>query len=423
MGLPSQGNWSTLFPEVIMDADASTVFCSETLGKYAEVLYWGLSRARKTPLKKSEVIQVRYDAAALPLAESVVSLLHDLGQVPVPRAALTPRMEHDFYAKANRKRLLFEVPGERAFLEALGGSIHLLAPDSLTHLRDVDPEAMSIAKSGRRPLQEILARREEQGVYGWTLCLFPTPRLARQAGMEPIDYARAVKAACFLDQGMPVHHWKMLVKDMEEVKAWLESLDARSLRVQSANVDLLLRPGSARRWVGVSGRNIPSFELYTSPDWRGTEGVYCADLPSFSQGHRIQGVRLEFRLGEVVRLEAEEGFEFAREQLNLDPGALRVGEFALIDKRFSPIDRVMANTLFDENFGGAHGSCHIALGQSYANAFAGDPGDLTAERKEELGFNSSALHWDLVNTEEKRVTAMLGDGSKVCIYENGQFQM
>lgn len=81
----------------------------------------------------------------------------------------------------------------------------------------------------------------------------------------------------------------------------------------------------------------------------------------------------------------------------------------------------MANTLFDENYGGKYGNCHLALGSSYADTYNGSPKELTKEKKKSLGFNDSALHWDLVNTEKKRVTAHLASGKKVTIYENGRF--
>jgi aminopeptidase len=61
------------------------------------------------------------------------------------------------------------------------------------------------------------------------------------------------------------------------------------------------------------------------------------------------------------------------------------------------------------------------LGSSYSDTFDGDPASLTKERKEELGFNDSALHWDLVNTEPKRVTALLESGDEMLLYENGLF--
>jgi aminopeptidase len=105
----------------------------------------------------------------------------------------------------------------------------------------------------------------------------------------------------------------------------------------------------------------------------------------------------------------------------MDPGASRVGEFSLTDRRFSRINRFMAETLFDENYGGQFGNCHIALGSSYANTFDGQGRELTAKLKASLGFNESALHWDFVNTESKRVSARLKNGDRMLIYEDGQF--
>ena len=107
----------------------------------------------------------------------------------------------------------------------------------------------------------------------------------------------------------------------------------------------------------------------------------------------------------------------------MDKGADKVGEFSLTDKRFSKINRFMAKTLYDENYGGRYGNCHIALGASYSNTYAGDSKRLNPARKRQLGFNESALHWDLVNTEKKRVTAHLKSGKALVIYENGRFNL
>ena len=193
------------------------------------------------------------------------------------------------------------------------------------------------------------------------------------------------------------------------------------LMTQLAKTDLLITPGAHRQWVGLSGHNIPSFELFTSPDWRGTQGVYHANQPSYRSGNYVEGVTLEFKKGRVTTARAEQGEHFLRQQLAMDPGASRVGEFSLTDRRFSKITKFMANTLYDENFGGRQGNCHIAVGSSYSDTFQGASADLSQERKKELGFNTSALHWDLVNTERKRVTAHLKGGQTVTIYENGQF--
>jgi len=82
----------------------------------------------------------------------------------------------------------------------------------------------------------------------------------------------------------------------------------------------------------------------------------------------------------------------------------------------------MANTLYDENYGGRYGNCHLAVGSSYSDTFSGNHARLTKEIKEKLGFNDSALHWDLINTEQKTVSAVLKSGKKRVIYENGKFK-
>ncbi len=209
---------------------------------------------------------------------------------------------------------------------------------------------------------------------------------------------------------------------MKDIKKWLNNLKVKYFHVESENIDLKIRCGEKRQWKGISGHNIPSFEIFLSPDWRGAEGIYFANLPSFRSGNYVEDVKLFFENGSVVRAEAKTGEEFVKKQIAMDKGASRIGEFSLTDRRFSRIDRFMADTLFDENFGGEHGNSHIALGASYTDTYKGNPADMTRAMKKKLGFNDSALHWDLVNTEEKTVIAHLASGKKLLIYEKGMFK-
>ena len=123
-----------------------------------------------------------------------------------------------------------------------------------------------------------------------------------------------------------------------------------------------------------------------------------------------------------MSIQAARSEEFVRKTLATDAGACRIGEFSLTDVRFSKIDKFMADTLFDENFGGEHGNCHVAVGASYSDTFDGDPAALTEAAKKKLGFNDSSIHWDIINTEEKLVTAKLKNGKTVTVYERGKFK-
>lgn len=399
------------------------MFSSDELAKYARTLWWGLTTARTKPYQPGDLILLRFDQDATPLAEAVYDLLIREGMVPVPRQNLTPAMEVSFYGHGADSQIKAIAAGDRELMQNLSGLISLIAPASLTHLAGIDSGKIGMAAVARKFLREIMELREQTGDFGWTLCAYPTPEQARCAGLTVEEYAQQIKQACFLDADDPAAKWREVHAEVTRVKQALGSLAIDRIKVESANCDLTVNPGQDRRWLGVSGHNIPSFEVFLSPDWRDTEGVYYADQPSYRSGNRVAGVRLTFKAGRVVEVSAAEGEEFVKKQLAMDEGAAQLGEFSLTDRRHSRIGAFMASTLFDENFGGAHGNCHVAVGASYSDTYAGDQTSLDAAKKASLGFNDSALHWDLVNTEDKTVTALLKGGGSVIIYKGGEFQL
>jgi len=399
------------------------MFTENQLQKYARILLWGLKKARIQPFTKGDIVLVRSDISGLDLAQHVIEQVLHMGCHPVLRINPDPGCEKTHFSSAEDFQISFKTPGDKELYEHLNGLVSILSPASLTHLKDIDPGKIALSAITKKYLREILDVREVQGAFGWTLCLMPTPALAENAAMSEQAYADQVAKAVYLNDNDPVARWEEIFTKAQKVKDWLNSMDVDFYHVQSEHTDLRITPGKDRQWIGVSGHNIPSFELFLSPDWRGTNGVYYADQPSFRSGNLVKGVRLEFKDGEAVGITAQEGQDFVRRQLAMDEGAKRLGEFSLTDIRFSQIDHFMANTLFDENYGGSNGNCHVAVGDSYADTYAGDAANLDKKLKEELGFNNSALHWDLVNTEDKKVVAHLRDGSKVLVYSNGKFEM
>jgi aminopeptidase len=393
----------------------------DTLANYAEVLIWGLRSSRAVPFKNGDLVLLRFDVAATPLAEAVYAALMDAHLHPLPLSLPTSAMQAQHYGNSSFGQLTFAQPGLESLHKAAAGVITLLAPDSLDALAEVDPRSIATGEKAEQAAGAVLARRRRMGLLGSTVCLYPTQALAEASGMELSEYAERLARACLLFMPDPVSQWKRVQKELTETAAWLNGLKIRQLHVESEHVDLTLAPGDSRRFVGVSGRNIPSFELYLAPDWRTVNGVYYADQPSIRWGRLVAQARLEFHEGVAVEATAERGGTFLTGRMTTDSGARSVGEFSLTDKRMSRVERFMAHTLLDENYGGESGNCHIALGGSSAASFSGPPQELTPEREEALGFNTSSMHWDLVNTEPKRVDATLVGGGKRAIYEDGQF--
>ncbi|MFA6583657.1 MAG: aminopeptidase, partial [Elusimicrobiaceae bacterium] len=392
---------------------------------YADVLLWGLAVARSNAggkINPYEAVLLRYDLPGLPLVEVLHRKLLRNRMNVILKPNYGPAMEKDLYELGDRKQLAFIDGGLLAQTESLGGCIVVRAPESLTHLKGVDPDKFGVASVARKPMRDIMDRREEKGAFSWTLCSYPTAELAKQAGLPLKEYSAQIEKACFLNEKDPVKKWKEILRASTEIKKWLDALPIDEIHLQSKSADLVISLGERRRFKGVSGHNIPSFEIFTSPDWRGTRGVFFADMPTFVSGNFVKGIKLEFKNGRAVKVSAEEGDNFVRKMLTMDKGACQVGEFSLTDRRFSKISKFMADILFDENFGGKFGNSHIAVGSSYSDTYAGDVKKLTPRMKEKLGFNESALHWDMINSENKTVTATLKNGKKVTIYDNGEFK-
>ncbi|HBE89357.1 MAG TPA: aminopeptidase [Elusimicrobia bacterium] len=399
-----------------------SVYTPKQLEKYADTLIWGLTAARPVPFKKYDKILVRCDLEARELGEIVYRKLVKRGFNVVFNFLSTPAIERSFFEHSDEKQRGFLGSWDEELYRNLNGYVYINAPASLTHLKDIDTKRQSQAAIARKPLWEIRNARESKGQFAWTLCTYPTEELARQAKLSLKEYAAQIAKACYINEPDPAKKWASVYKEVQAIKKWLNGLGMETIRTESASMDFEVRLGERRKFLGISGHNIPSFEIFTSPDWRGTRGVYFANLPTFRGGNYVEKIRLEFKDGRAVKVSAAKGQDYVRKVMATDRGASQIGEYSLTDRRFSKIDKFMADILFDENHGGKHGNCHVAIGSAYTDTYAGDPSKLTKDAKARLGYNDSAVHWDMINTEDKKVTATLKNGKTVTIYEKGQFK-
>lgn len=391
------------------------------LEKYADALVWGLTTARPG-MKKYDSVLLRCDLEGRELGEIVHRKLVQKKYNVIFRFGQSPQLERDFYEFSDDKQRGFVAAGDKELFTALNGNIYIHAPASLTNLKGIDTKRQSQVAIARKPLRDIMTKNEQRGKFGWTLCTYPTEELAKQAKLSLREYAAQIAKACYLDTPDPAKRWAQVYKEVTAIKKWLNGLGMDTIRTESASMDFEVKLGEKRKFLGVSGHNIPSFEIFTSPDWRGTKGIYYANLPTFRGGNYIEKIRLEFKDGRAVKISAGKGEDYVKKIMATDKGASQIGEYSLTDRRFSKIDKFMADILFDENHGGKHGNCHVAIGSAYTDTYTGDPSKLTDKDEARLGYNDSAVHWDMINTEDKKVTATLKNGRKVTIYEKGQFK-
>jgi aminopeptidase len=398
----------------------------EMLDAYARVLI-DFALGGGSGIKPGEVVRIVAPEAAKPLYAAlhravVQSGGHPLGHY-LPSEDEQFNIPRSFYELAGDEQIdFFPEPYWRGLIEQIDHQVSIICDTDMHALEGIDPNKLMRSGKAMKPALDWRTEKENAGKFSWTLALYGTPAMAAEAGLSQDEYWEQIVGACFLDEDDPIARWREVAMQIGDYVQRLSTLPIDTLHVLGQDVDLKIALGEKRQWVGGSGRNIPSFEIFTSPDWRGTEGWIRFNQPLYRYGNLIKGVRLEFKDGRVVDATSETNENVLKEMVATE-GADKVGEFSLTDKRFSRITKFMAETLYDENVGGPFGNTHIAVGKSYHDCYAGDPSGVSKDEWERLGFNESSVHTDIVSTADRTVTATLADGSERVIYENGEFKL
>jgi len=401
--------------------DQSFVPSDIILERYAKVLVNFALNSGKG-VKPGEVVHFVVPDVAKPMALQLQNVLLKSGAHAMLRY-LPTGFEKDYFTLANDEQLTF-FPEEyiHARVNTIDHQIYIIADVDPYELKDVDPAKILKARDAQKQYREWLTDKETQGKFTWTLGLWGVEAKAALVGLSLEEYWDQIIKACFLDYKDPVAQWRKLNQEQEKVKAKLNAMRIESVHMQGADADIVIKLGPERIWEGGSGRNIPSFEFFTSPDWRGTEGWVQFNQPVYRYGQVMKDVYLKFEKGHVVKAKAKVGNKLLQ-QMFKSVNADKAGEFSLTDKDMSRITHTMAETLFDENIGGPFGNSHIAVGMAYKDCYRGDASKLTKEDWEKLGYNDSSEHTDIVTTTDRTVTATLTTGEKKVIYAKGKFQL
>ncbi len=389
------------------------------LYNYAKVLIDFALGAGKG-IKQKDVVYVHYDSPSHPLALQVYKRILERGAFPITKVSYED-FAQTFYKTASDEQLaFFPEKYTKALVDTIDHRIYLLSHDDPLYLKGVDPKKIMKGQTQLQKLRKWLWEKEDNGKLTWTLCLYGTPGMAAQAGITDKEYWKQIESACFLNEKDPIASWRGVFDQIKVTLEKLNKLKIEKLHVTAKDTDLWLTLGATRRFIGGRGANIPSFELFTSPDWRGTEGTIFFDLPLYRYGTIVKDVHLTFKNGKVIKASAQKNEKLIKELVKQE-NADKVGEYSLTDRRHSKINKFMANTLFDENFGGKHGNTHLAVGASYHDTYTGDVKSMKPKDWEKLGFNESVEHTDIIATHNRTVEATLPGGIKKIIYKDGEF--
>ncbi|MBC8464945.1 MAG: aminopeptidase [Parcubacteria group bacterium] len=370
-------------------------------------------------VQKGEVVNVALKESAKPLLIHIQEAILKAGGHTVLQY-IPEGLDKSFFEHASNEQLdFFPEEYQHARAHLFDHQIGIISTNDKHELEDTNPEKIMRKRRAIKPYRDLLDTKEVAGNFSWTVALYGTEAMAREANLSLEAYWQEIINACFLDDIDPVAKWKDVYEEIDRVKNALNNLDIASVHIKAPGTNLSMEIGENRLWKGGGGNNIPSFEVFTSPDYHTLNGTITFTEPAFVNGNLMKGISLTFENGVVTDYHADQGEAFLKSLLD-QPGGNRVGEFSMTDGRLSHITTFMGETLYDENVGGPEGNTHIAIGKSFHICYGGDK-DKTPEKWDALGLNDSPIHVDLIATSPRTVTATLKDGTEKIIYQNGRF--
>ena len=398
----------------------------DLLDRYAELIVgFGAN------VQPDQVLAVEGPPEAAPLARRIARLAYERGARYVDVVYFDPLVKRIRIEAAPEDSLTWIPPwlGRRMLdlgeLNAARIVLTPIVPPGL--LNGVDP-----ARAGRDrlpSLSETLKVVDDRSV-AWTISPFPTDAWAQVVfpELEPTAALEALwsdlELICRLDEPDPVEAWRRRIDEIWQVASRIDELDLDALRFVGPGTDLSVGLLPSSRFAKEGGRsttrtgihhmpNLPTEELFTTPDPERTQGVVASTKPLDVSGSIVSGLRLRFDGGRAVEIEADANADALRQRCAVDEGASRLGEVALVDgdSRIGRLGRTFFNTLLDEN-----SASHLALGDAYASPVA-DPVDLSR-------INESAIHVDfMVGSDEVTVSGVTRGGDEVPLLVGGAWQI
>jgi len=380
-------------------------------------------------VQPDQVVAVESSPEAAPLVAAIARRAYGLGarfvdisyfdsEVKRIRAELAPAETLDWVPPWLGRRMLDlgDLDAARVVLTPV------IAPGQL---EGVDP-----ARAGRDRLptvRELFHVIEDKSV-AWTISPYPTEAWARVVYPGAGDALERLWAdvvhVCRLDEPDPAAAWDARIAELWDVASRIDALDLDAIRFDGPGTDLTVGLLPSSRFAREGGAshtrtgvrhvaNLPTEEIFTTPDPERTEGVVSATKPLDVAGSLVEGLRIRFEGGRAVEVDADTNADALRARVDADEGAGRLGEVALVDResRIGRLGRTFFNTLLDEN-----AASHLALGDGYSAPVA-DPADV--ER-----INASTVHIDfMIGSDDVDVTGVTRTGSLVPLLRGGSWQI
>ncbi len=315
-------------------------------------------------------------------------------------------------------------------------TIRIDSTEELNDLKGVDPSKLETLT---RAVRLALKRRSEllmKHKHSWCVIAAPGPKWAESVlNIQPTEEAtdklwEKLKPILRLDKSDHIGEWKKHADTLIRRAKILDELKLDRILIKSEGTELEVGLAEHHKWIGgpsetSSGRvfmpNIPTEEIFSTPDYRRTNGKVKATRPVKVMETLIEGIWFEFKDGKVVKFGAKNNVEILEKFLNVDEGSSYLGEIALVDVD-SPIFKsglLFNSILYDEN-----ATSHIALGAGYPSCLTISDSLNSEKEKKDAGCNVSLVHTDfMIGSTDSDITGIDKKGKEIKIIKAGKFQI
>jgi aminopeptidase len=402
----------------------------ELLGRYAD-----LAVGVGVNVEPGQELHVTGAVEHAPVIREIARRAYEAGARYVSVNYTDDHVRRAMLEHAPEETLTWTAPYDLARIKHLadnrGAAIRVTGNPDPDLFADLDPKRVG----GARPLEAADAWREIVGErsVAWSIIAQPTEGWARAVFGEP-DLDRLwdlVGRATRLYEPDPVSSWWSRVEELGERARQMNEWEFDAIRFRGPGTDLTVGLIEGGVWESADfttawGRkhvpNLPTEEVFTTPDWRRTEGVFSATRPLQlpNEGVVVRDLRIRFEGGKAVEVEASTGAEVVRAQLAIDDQAPYLGEVALVDasSAIGQTGTTFMDTLFDEN-----ATCHVAYGAGFTFSVE-EAKEMSIDERLEAGINVSRVHTDvMIGGPEVEVAGISAAGEEVMIIRDDRWRL